>query len=130
MKAKHIQYLLGTIFLVLGLWCLLFPGPVERFVLTPEHFIGTTASAVMVGCFGAQAVLCAILIFTSTFTARTFLIFGLIGSLPFFVFNYYFVFVQPVFNIWMVFDFAGNIGILSFGILGWKLKSREGSTVA
>jgi hypothetical protein len=127
MKASSIQKLLGCIFLLLGLWALLFPGMVEGFAIAPEYFVGSTATAVMIGCFGAQAVLCSVLIFTSTFSARTFLIFGLVGSLPFFVFNYYFVFVLPVFSNWMLLDFVGNLGILGCGVAGWYLKKQEGA---
>ena len=116
---------LGTIFLVLGLWALMLPGVVERIVLTQDHVIGSSASAVLIGCFGAQAVLCSILIFTTKFTSRTFLIFGLVASLPFFVFNYYFVFINPIFTNWMLLDFVGNVGILLCGVIGWHLKRNE-----
>ena len=127
MKAQHIQRFLGAIFLLLGLWALVFPAMVETFVLAQDHFIGTTASAVLIGCFGAQAVLCSILIFTTSFSARTFLIFGVLGSIPFFIFNYYFVFVTPIFTDWMLLDFAGNVGILLCGVIGWRIKLREES---
>jgi hypothetical protein len=125
MKAKHIQNLLGTIFLLLGGWAVLFPSVVEGFVLSSAHIIGSTSSAILIGCFGAQAILCSTLIFCTTFSARSFLIFGLIGSLPFFVFNYYFVFILPVFTDWMLLDFVGNVGILLFGVLGWRIKLQE-----
>ena len=125
MKAFHIQLLLGLIFLFLGMWALLFAGHVEALVLAPDHFIGTTASAVLIGCFGAQAILCATLIFTTRFTAQTFLIFGLIGSIPFFIFNYYFVFISPIFTDWMMLDFVGNVGILVCGIAGWLMAKKE-----
>lgn len=125
MKAIYFQRLLGSIFLLLGLWALLFARQVEAFALAPEHFIGTTASAVLIGCFGAQAVLCATLIFTTRFTARTFLVFGIVGSIPFFVFNFYFVFVLPIFTNWMLLDFVGNVGILLCGLVGWRLSRQE-----
>lgn len=127
MTARSMQRLLGLIFLILGGWTLAFPAYVEGFVLAPDHFMGTTASAVLIGCFGAQAVLCSVLILTSEFTPRTFLVFGLVGSLPFFVFNYYFVFIEPIFNQWMVLDFLGNLGIIACGIAGWRMKLRERS---
>ena len=130
MSASLIQKFLGFIFLSLGLWALLFPATVERLVLAPEYYSGTVASAILVGCFGAQAVLCSVLIFTSQFKATTFLVFGLVGSVPFFVFNYYFVFVMPVFSDWMVLDFVGNIGILACGMAGWYLKRRESEEFA
>ena len=125
MSATSLQRALGSIFLILGLWVLLFPSHAEQTALSPEHYIGTYTSAVLVGCFGAQAVLCSILLFTAVFTSRTFLIFGLVGSVPFFAFNYYFLYVVPVFNDWMFLDFVGNIGILLCGIIGWRIKLRE-----
>ena len=130
MRAKHIQNLLGVVFLVLGLWALVFPTMVERLVLTPIHFIGSASSAVLIGSFGAQAVLCSILILSTTFTARTFLLFGLVGSLPFFAFNYYFVFVVPIFTDWMLLDFVGNVCILLCGVVGWRMKRKEDSAGA
>ena len=123
--ARRIQTLLGLIFLGLGGWVLLFASQVEALVLAPDHVMGTTASAVLLGCFGAQAVLCGTVILSAEFTARTFLVFGLVGSLPFFVFNYYFVFVVPVFSSWMLVDVAGNVGILACGLAGWRILSRE-----
>ncbi|MEO0981358.1 MAG: hypothetical protein AAFX03_01755 [Pseudomonadota bacterium] len=118
--ARRIQIALALVFLVLGGWCLATPHMVERLVLRPEHQHLTAASAVWVGCFGAQAVLGGIVIATSRFTARTFLIFGLCASLPFFVFNYYFYFVAEMFTDWMLLDFVGNTIILACGLLGWR----------
>lgn len=126
MSAKHIQTLLGLIFLVLGGWVLLLPGQVEALALNPEYAIGTQTSRVLIACFGAQAVLCGIVIVSSRFTAHTFLLFGLLGSLPFFAFNYYYVLVVPIFSRWMMLDVLGNIGILVLGLIGWRLKRREG----
>jgi hypothetical protein len=52
-------------------------------------------------------------------------VFGLIGSLPFFLFNFYYVFVVPIFSSWMILDVVGNLGILVLGLAGWRLRSRE-----
>ena len=125
MKAINVQYFLGSIFLILGSWALFFPAHVEKLGFSEEYYIGTISSSVLLSCFGAQAVLCSVLIFFSKFTQRTFLVFGFAGSIPFFVFNYYFVFVIPVFNKLMVIDLLGNMGILACGILGWWLKRQE-----
>lgn len=130
MKSITIQRILGSIFLILGLWVLLFPGHAEQTALSPAHYIGTHASAVLIGCFGAQAVLCSILLLTAVFTSRTFLIFGLVGSIPFFIFNYYFLYVVPIFNNWMFLDFIGNIGILLCGIAGWRIERNEEAVAA
>lgn len=125
MSPKLIQTLLGLIFLLLGGWVLVLPGQVEALVLNPDYAIGSQTSRVLFGCFGAQAVLCGTVILASEFRSKTFLIFGLIGSVPFFFFNYYFVFVVPIFSRWMLLDFAGNIGILVLGLAGWRAAGRE-----
>jgi hypothetical protein len=125
MNAIHYQRILAFIFLGLGGWCLLFPGTVEVLGLKPEHRMDTVASHLLVGCFGAQAVLCGILLVTARFTPRTFLVFGLAGSIPFFVFNYWFYFVVPVFSHWMLLDFVGNVGIFVLSMLGYRAAVRE-----
>jgi hypothetical protein len=126
LSARHVQTLLGLIFLALGGWVLLFPGQVEALALNPDYAIGTRTSRVLIACFGAQAVLCGTVIVSSRFAARTFLLFGLLGSLPFFLFNYYYVFVVPIFSRWMMLDVLGNAGILVLGLVGWRLKMKEG----
>jgi hypothetical protein len=83
MTSGLLQNVLGFIFFALGGWVLLFPSQVEALVLNPDYAIGTQTSQVLFGCFGAQAVLCGIVILASRFTARTFLILGLVGSIPF-----------------------------------------------
>lgn len=121
---KHIQYVLSAVFIGLGGWCLLFPGTVERIVLKPEFQHLSPTSALLFGCFGAQAVLAGTVIALSEFKARTFLIFGLVGSVPFFVFNWYFYFQARMFTDWMLLDFLGNIAILLCGIFGYRLSRR------
>jgi hypothetical protein len=124
-KSITIQRSLALIFIGLGGWCLLFPLTVEALVFKPEFFMGNSTSQLLMGCFGAQAVLAGIIIFTSKFAPRTFLIFGLFGSIPFFIFNYYFYFIEAMFTDWMLLDFVGNIGILTCGILGYRLSKNE-----
>lgn len=51
--------------------------------------------------------------------------FGLVGSLPFFIFNWYFVFVVKMFTSLMLIDFVGNLGILVCGIVGFYLRRSE-----
>lgn len=57
-----------------------------------------STSRLLLACFGAQAVLCGVVILTSRFTPAIFLAFGLCGSIPFFGFNYYFYFVKEMFT--------------------------------
>lgn len=123
--ALQIQKGLSLIFLLLGGWCVFFPSIVEMLVLKREYYLGNEVSSLFIGCFGAQAVLCSIVIWTSTFTAKTFLFLGVLGSVPFFIFNYYFYFVVKMFTDWMLLDFVGNIGILTLGLVGYRMKSKE-----
>ena len=126
MTSLDIQRILAALFLGLGGWALLFPSFVERLGLASDHYIGTPASAVLIGCFGAQACLCAVVIALSRFRPITFLVFGLVGSLPFFFFNFYFLFVEKMFTNWMALDFVGNVAILTLCMIGHrKLKAEE-----
>ena len=113
------QRLIAVPFLGLGAWCLFFPGMVERLGLRPEYFHGTTTSAVLIGCFGAQAMLAGLFAWFSCFTRATFLAYG-IALLPFFWFNYWFVFVVPVFNAWMALDFVCNGAMLALCVVGYR----------
>ena len=123
--AKRLQLLLGSVFLVLGAWCLVTPHSVEQFVLRPEYQVLNATSALLMGCFGAQAVLVGSVVSLSTFSARTFLVFGLVASVPFFVFNYYFYYVVQMFTPWMLLDFVGNAVIFACGMGGWQLLRKR-----
>jgi hypothetical protein len=118
------QRLIAVPFLTLGAWCLFFPQWVERLVLTPAYFQGTTATAVLIGCFGAQAFLSGLFAAFSVFTRTTFLIYG-IALLPFFWFNYWFVFVVPVFNEWMALDLIANLAMLALCVVGYRATERR-----
>lgn len=122
--ARRLRLGLSLIFLGLGGWCLVAPHMVERLSLQPDHQMLTVASAVLIGCFGAQAVLCGVLLAVARFDARAFLVFGLAGSIPFFVFNAYFVFVSRMFTSWMLLDFVGNLAILGLGLAGFAIMRR------
>jgi hypothetical protein len=80
---------------------------------------------ILIGCFGAQAVLAGLFIVTSRFTRWTFLVYG-IALLPFFWFNWYFVFSLPVFTPFMALDFLGNVVMLGLCWFGWQAARREG----
>lgn len=116
MTPRVLQICLSSIFLVLGSWCLFFPGVVIELTFRPEFAVASDQSRFIMGCFGAQAVLTGTIILVARFTPMTFLVFGLFGSIPFFVFNAWFLFVDPVLNEWMLLDFAGNLGILMTGL--------------
>jgi hypothetical protein len=116
--ARWAQGMIAAPFLILGSWCLLFPGQVEALSFLPEHYIGTQASRILMGCFGAQAILSGIFATFSRFTRATFLAYG-IALLPFFWFNAQFTLIEPVFSRLMLIDFLANVVMLGFCIVGW-----------
>lgn len=85
--AKALKIVQALVFLGLGGWCLLAPHMVEALALRREYQNLSDTTALLMGCFGAQAMLCGALMLLARFTARTFLIFGLLASVPFFVFK-------------------------------------------
>ena len=113
------QRLIAVPFLGLGAWCLFMPGMVERLSLRPEYVRGDIVNALLLGCFGAQAMLAGLFAFFSRFTRTTFLAYG-IALLPFFWFNYWFVFVVPVFSEWMALDFVANLAMLVLCVVGYR----------
>ncbi len=125
MTSRLLQTCLASVFLLLGGWCLLLPGMVEALTLRPEFVTGSSAMKLVFACFGAQAVLTGTILLTARFSPLTFLIFGLVGSVPFFVFNAWFYFVTPILNGWMALDFIGNLVILGTGVWGYLLRRRE-----
>lgn len=124
-RLRWIQAGLATPFLGMGGWCLLTPGMVERLSLRPEHVIDSPVSHLLLSCFGAQAMLCGLLILLCRFSRRAFLVFGLLASLPFFGFNVYFYFIEPLFTPLMLLDFVGNIAILVLCLAGAALTPRQ-----
>ena len=123
MSPPTAQRLIAVPFLVLGAWCLFFPGMVERLGVRPEYYHGDTTTALLIGCFGAQAVLSGLFAAFSRFTRTTFLVYA-IALLPFFWFNYWFVFVVPVFNTWMALDFVCNAAMLALCVVGYRGSPR------
>lgn len=115
-----VQRLIALPFLVLGSWCLFMPRLVLELGLNPEYRQLTTTSALLMGCFGSQAILSGLFAWFSRFTRTTFLVYG-IALLPFFWFNYWFVFVEPVFNQWMALDFVSNAVMFGLSVWGWRL---------
>jgi hypothetical protein len=127
--AKTLKTSQALIFLGLGGWCLMAPHMVESLSLKPEFQHLSDTTALLMGCFGAQAVLCGSLMLLARFTAATFLGFGLLASIPFFVFNAWFFWVAEMFTAWMLLDFAGNVSFLVIGIVGWRLMRGETTPV-
>lgn len=113
------QRLLALPFFILGGWCLVAPHMVERLGFNAYYQHLSTASALMIGCFGAQAVLGGLFIAFSHWTKRTFAVYAA-ALLPFFWFNYYFVFEVPVLTRWMALDFGANLFMLGLCVWGWR----------
>ena len=124
MRPLTAQRLIAVPFLLLGAWCLFFPQMVERLGFRPEYYHGTATSALMIGCFGAQAVLAGLFAWFSRFTRTTFLVYG-VALLPFFAFNYWFVFVVPMFSRWMAIDFVANVAMLALSVIGYRASGAK-----
>lgn len=118
------QRLLALPFLILGAWCLTLPHMVERLSISPEYQHLSTTSALFIGCFGAQAVLGGLFIAFSRWTRSTFAIYGA-ALLPFFWFNYYFVFVVPVMTRWMALDLVSNLFMLGLCVWGYRIAPAK-----
>jgi len=123
--AKTLKTVLALVFLGLGGWCILAPQTVETLALRESYRHLSPTSALLLQCFGAQAVLVGSLALLSRFTATTFLVFGLLASVPFFVFNAWFFWKAEMFTAWMLLDFAGNLSFFVIGITGWRLMQGE-----
>ena len=55
MSVRAIQYLLASVFLVLGGWCLISPASVMALTITPAFQTDAPIVPILVGAFGAQA---------------------------------------------------------------------------
>ena len=119
MSARIAQSLIAAIFLSLGAWCLVAPQMVLDLGLRPEFRSDAAVVPVFVACFGAQAMLAGLFAATAIFTRRTFLLYG-IALLPFFLFDYWFFAVVPMFNHFILLDAAGNAVMLALCWIGWR----------
>lgn len=119
MTARTIQYLLASVFFVLGGWCLLSPASVLALAIRPEYQSDAPIVPVLMGAFGAQALIAGLFAAFSVFTRRTFLAYGL-ALLPFFVFDYYFYAVDPMLTVVGLLDAVGNVVMLILCWLGWR----------
>jgi hypothetical protein len=127
MTVQRIQWLLASVFFVLGGWCLVSPASVMALTIRPEHQTDHPTALLALGAFGAQACIAGTFAAFSRFTQATFLAYG-VGLLPFFAFNYWFYVVDPVFTPLGMLDLLGNIIMLTLCWLGWKAAGREAAT--
>lgn len=125
MTVRRIQWLIAAVFFILGGWALLAPRSVIALTLLPQYRTGTPILPFVVACFGAQAILSGLFAAFAQFTRITFLAYG-IALLPFFAFNWWFTFVDPVFTLLGLLDAVGNAVMLALCVIGWRKAGVEG----
>jgi hypothetical protein len=124
MSSKHIQYLLASVFFVLGGWCLVSPSSVMALAITPQYQSDAAIVSILMAAFGAQALIAGVFAAFSNFTKATYVAYG-IALLPFFVFDYWFYVVDPLLTWVGLLDGLGNIVMLSLCYLGWRALDAE-----
>ena len=128
MTVRRIQWLLASVFFVLGGWCLVSPASVMALTIRPELQTDHPVALLALGAFGAQACIAGLFAAFSRFTRATFLAYG-IGLLPFFVFDWWFYVVDPVFTPLGMLDAVGNVIMLALCWLGWRAAGREAAAI-
>ena len=123
MTAGRIQRAIAAVFFVLGGWALLAPQSVIDLTFLPQYRVGTPILPFAIACFGAQALIAGLFAAFARFTRATFLAFG-IALIPFFVFDWWFTFVDPVFTKLGLLDALGNVVMLVLCVVGWR-RSTE-----
>lgn len=124
MSARTAQFLIAAVFLVLGGWCLFAPANVIALAITEAYRDSTYLTRFTMACFGAQAVLFGLMALVTRWSARSFAIFAAL-LLPFFGFNYWFHYREPVLTSIGMLDFAGNVTMLVLAVLGWRAARAE-----
>jgi hypothetical protein len=123
MTSRQCQYLLASVFFVLGGWCLISPGSVLALAIRPEYQSTAPIVPILMGAFGAQALIAGLFAAFSIFTRKTFVAYG-VALLPFFVFDYYFYAVEPMLTGIGLLDAAGNVAMLVLCWMGWRAAER------
>ena len=126
MTVSQIQWAIAAVFFVLGGWALLAPQSVIDLTLLPQYRAGTEILPFAIACFGAQAMISGLFAAFSRFTRATFLAYA-IALLPFFAFNWWFTFVDPVFTRLGLLDAVGNVIMLILCVLGWRKSAPSES---
>jgi len=119
MTPKRIQSGIASVFFILGGWALLAPQSVIDLCFLPEYRTGTAILPFAIACFGAQAMISGLFAAFSRFTRATFLAYG-IALIPFFAFNAWFTFIDPVFTWVGLLDALGNAVMFALCVLGWR----------
>jgi hypothetical protein len=124
MSDRTIQLALASVFFVLGGWCLLLPTSVLDLAITPEYRSDAPIVPVLMGAFGAQALIAGLFAAFSRFTKATYVAYGLV-LLPFFLFDYWFYFVEPMLTKVGLLDAVGNAVMLLMCALGWRASKTR-----
>ncbi len=120
---RRIQWGIAAVFFVLGGWALIGPRSVIDLTFLPEYREGGRILPFAVACFGAQAMISGLFAAFSRFTRATFLAYG-VALLPFFAFNWWFTFVDPVFTSLGLLDAVGNVVMLALCVVGWRMSGE------
>ena len=119
MSDRTIQLALASVFFVLGGWCLVSPTSVLDLAITPEYRSDAPIVPVLMGAFGAQALIAGLFAAFSRFNKATYVAYGL-ALLPFFLFDYWFYFVEPMLTKIGLLDAVGTAVMLLMCALGWR----------
>ena len=129
MSARSTQWWLASVFFVLGGWCLVSPASVLALAITPAYQSNARIVPILVGAFGAQALIAGLFAAFARFEQRTFIAYG-VALPPFFVFDYWFYAVSPMLT-WMgLLDAIGNVVMLGLCIHGWGAAKAEKADVS
>lgn len=124
MSDRTIQLALASVFFVLGGWCLVSPTSVLDLAITPEYRSDAPIVPVLMGAFGAQALIAGLFAAFSRFNKATYVAYGL-ALLPFFLFDYWFYFVEPMLTKVGLLDAVGNAVMLLMCALGWRASKTR-----
>jgi hypothetical protein len=119
MTARICQSLIAAVFLGLGGWALFAPANVIELAVTEPYRDTSFIMRFAVACFGAQAVMFGIMALVVRWSARAFAVFAVV-LLPFFVFNWYFHYQEPVLTSIGMLDFAGNVVMFLACLVGYR----------
>lgn len=123
-SARTAQFLIAAVFLLLGGWALFAPTSVIDLAVSEAYRESTFLTRFTMACFGAQAVLFGVMALVTRWSARAFAVFAA-ALLPFFGFNYWFHYREPVLTSIGMLDFAGNLAMLVLAIIGWRAAKAE-----
>lgn len=117
-EARRLQVAIAAVFFALGGWCVVAPGSIVALCVRPEYQTDNALTLITMGAFGAQAMLAGVFAAFSQFTQRTFAAYGA-AIVPFFVFDWWFFAVVPVFNELILLDVLGNVIFIAISVRGY-----------